>query len=418
RTDDIVDVMFTEGCGDDIQTFTVPANLKAVNANDFDNPDQYTIGKYSTSSNYRKCARFCLDDNKNVILWEAYPDKDCCPETPCCNWEVIETLEILSLCPGDTGTKILSVKNMCGDGTQPIHFTVEAIDDVLVSTKDFELVPDASKEIEVTITMPKDCEPGTTLEYKVKISSDCEEKTREITILVECEDCVVCCDFAIEYGRVPPPVCAGEIFQVGLYLENNCDDNDLTFKLKQHPDTKDKPGFGDIVDIKPREVTVDAGRTEMIKTLCEMPDDCTDGTKYTFKVLIEAYDEKGEKCGFKTIEYNVECKDCSKCCDVEAKVISELPKSVETGQWVEVTVAYENNCKNSVQIGVSPWIFPKMFIFGQKSFTIEPGESKNVVFSVEMPKKRDKEHKTQHCITYFTVGEECETKEFVISLDF
>jgi uncharacterized membrane protein len=521
---DSLSISFDSECTGEGQTLIIPdINLKALNAGEFENPELFTIGRYQY-----ECARFCLDDNKNVILWEAFPDGDCCPETPCCDWEVIETLEILSLCPGDTGTKILSVKNVCGDGTKPIHFTIEAIDDVLVSTKDFELGPDASKEIEVTITMPKDCEPGTTLEYKVKISSDCEEKTKEITVLVECsdcvpccdfttklddvpdsvcsgeefsmvitttnncddekltfkiepatdgnyfvfedenyleftldpkrgtdryidcimpenceegedvefklkvtafdsdgeecgseivsftvecEDCVVCCDFTVEYGRVPPPVCAGEIFQVGLYLQNTCDDNDLTFKLKQDPDTKDKPGFGDIVDIKPREVTVDAGRTEMIKTLCEMPDDCTDGTKYTFKVLIEAYDEKGEKCGFKTIEYSVECKDCSSCCDFKYSV-SEPDEGYCPSEEFSIDMNITNNCtEKDMNFRFAVGSNSNITEILPGSFTLSSQSGKSVKVDCKMPADCKEDQKVPFVFTLIALddeGVECE----------
>lgn len=120
-----------------------------------------------------------------------------------------------------------------------------------------------------------------------------------------------CCEYSFDYGRIPLPVCAGEDFGVPLFIKNLCDEGDLTFKLEPKKYNGKQSDVGIVHKIIPGDVELKAGHSyrNIIKTFCQMPEDCSGGQEYEFGVMVHVYDDEGEECSTKTVNFKVECKD-------------------------------------------------------------------------------------------------------------
>ncbi|MEZ4813481.1 MAG: hypothetical protein R2883_08455, partial [Caldisericia bacterium] len=317
-----------------------------------------------------------------------------CIDCSCCEFET-EFLEVpKTICVGDEFDLKLRVKNTCSKNELKFKIEKSGNSQGVIAPKfeesdaEFSVLAGQNNDCYFRCEMPADCIEGEDVLFSLEVTAydkdgkACGKKLQELK--VTCVKCEVCCGFSVTYGRIPPPVYAGESFQLGLYLKNLCDEDNLTFVMTDVSEESEEGCIGTIYEIKPNDVTVSPGRTEMIKTQNTMPKDCEDGGKCVFKVKIDAYTSDGQLCGSKTLEYKVECKIC---CEFEYE-LDPVAESYCAGEEFSLNLKVKNICPDnslSFKFDIADGDWSNVTEILPATFELEPDEEKTVKIDYKMP---------------------------------
>lgn len=295
-------------------------NLKAINADDFDEPSLYTIGRYQ-----HECARFCVDEDFKVLMWEALPYVDCC----CCEFNY-ELGEIPSeVCNGDRVRIPVEIKNVCSSTEgETLSFTLEYDSKWIesVSPEAFELTGGETQNAEIIWVAGENNQAVVTL--VAQFSGSNIECGRD-TIIIDIPSSSCCCDWEVLEPE-PIELCPGEEGSVSLVVTNNCekDSEPIQFTI----------GAGDEVEIDVEDFELGGGQTKDVSLTVSVPEDCENDTVFEYMVEVETDCSEREIVIVKAV-----CQDCIACCDYAVGFV-QYPTSACPEEEFSVVLKIENDC--------------------------------------------------------------------------
>jgi uncharacterized membrane protein len=313
-------IEFDPDCdGKGLTLLTSDYNMKAVNAEEFDEPSLFTLSRYQYD-----CARFCVDENYRVLLWEALPDADCC----CCEF-TYEFGEVSpAVCDGDEVVIPVKVKNICSEQILSFAFSHDSEWVEGITPDTFELEAGKTQSVEVTWIAGVDNWTQITI---TAYYSDTGEECGTDTIEIDIQSSACCCDWTVT-GLDTIELCPGEEKNVSIEVANNCErDTELIqFNIEADADLG--------IDMKGFELA--GGQKEQISVTVSAPEDCKEGEE--FEHTVKFLSDCGEP---QKVNINVVCLDCIICCEYSAHFI-DTPTSACPGDEFSVALKLENKCED------------------------------------------------------------------------
>jgi len=326
----------------------------------------------------------------------------------CCDITIpLQNKIIIEKCPGEEGIFETNVKNNC---EQPKEITVNwgKISGItIISPKQFTIPARSTQKLKVSYIMPDDCMVGQKHKVAFLITPENCDPINS-SFYVQCKDCN-CCDIAFvtsSQRETTPELCPGEKGTHKVSIKNNCKDR------KQW--SVSIPRGSGITNVNPSSSTLESGQTQTLEITYVMPENCKAGTETSIQLTLIPKD-----CDAIPYSFKVKCKDCKPCCDVSAKVVSELPKEVKDGESVKVTVAFTNNCKENKNVRLFGYVVPKLVVGSPSQFTLKPGETIKSTYTAEMPDRKGDTRMTSATFTgVYRPGDDCDKTEFHFELSY
>lgn len=318
----------------------------------------------------------------------------CTEDSSCCRWSLGLWADPgapqpfpTEMCPGETVTRSLALKNDCPAGSQGIVVTVVSPYPnctVTLPSAPFTLNAGQLMPFNLTFTMPQNCTAGQ--EYTIAVvvqTQGCGEKI--FSSKVKCKTCETCCNYVFEnsfYGEFPASLCPGKRATTKINIMNKCETRSLTLNVS---------GNGNTTITPQPSVTLLPGQSQVFTIVFTMPG--TVGGACNVRSASASYTIKVDGCTDLVKSFQIRCTevDCSPCCDwdIQPSKTSQRMLYLCPGETATID-AFEivNNCPQGsapIEFTITLPSSTNILAISPTTFTLNPGEKKALSIKLKMP---------------------------------